>query len=177
MWKLEKLDIGEETKVEFYVEVNKLSGTEETEYMINNVSVNADDLEKEIFAEEYKNTVKSQNIKVENTAKIGSSELGVSQAKTVTHIVEAVQTKGSVPIETEARKYSISGKVWYDKNRNGIRNENDENKYQVTEYKIKVTNEGNVAGYAKNIVDYMPKGMQFISELNPSWYIAQNGNI
>ena len=45
------------------------------------------------------------------------------------------------------------------------------------EYKIKVTNEGNVAGYAKNIVDYMPKGMQFISELNPSWYIAQNGNI
>ena len=45
------------------------------------------------------------------------------------------------------------------------------------EYKIKVTNEGNIAGYAKNIVDYMPKGMQFISELNPSWYIAQNGNI
>ena len=23
----------------------------------------------------------------------------------------------------------------------------------------------------------MPKGMQFISELNPRWYIAQNGNI
>lgn len=562
MWKLEKLDIGEETKVEFYVEVNKLSGTEETEYMINNASVNADDLEKEIFAEEYKNIVKSpeilvteiptvaeevllrensdltyniriqnnknedingialtktlpegldykdaytikynpeyeewekvltgtynnenrkitldlgtiakdedvqikietvtsklqeneysrkietflkitgnnisdytgdvqrntiakpkletetlcdnnnkylndgetvtytlkatnvsnisannvsisdvlpdnlelvesyyeignfkvttsmdnnrkieaisnlqpnetmvltikakavsksQNIKVKNTAEIGSSELGVSQDKTVTHIVEAVQTKGSVPIETETRKYSISGKVWYDKNRDGTREENDENianseilvinadtgypvktatsdndgnyyindldqgnylvickydenKYQVTEYKkggvsntnnsdvistevqdngkvyiaaisdtiriensdfenidigltdklifdlklesgiekitlqnnkeirehqyndanlakfdiapevldgskiyveykIKVTNEGNIAGYAKNIVDYMPKGMQFISELNPSWYIAQNGNI
>lgn len=268
---------------------------------------------------------KSQNIKVENTAEIGSSELGVSKEKTVTHIVEAVQTNNSVPIVKEARKYSISGKVWYDKNRNGIRDESDEaianseimainadtgylvktttsdndgnyyideldkgnylvickydeNKYQVTEYKksgvanannsdvistevqdngnnyiaaisdtiridnsdyeninigfadklifdlklessiekitlqnskeikehqykeaslakfdiapevldgskiyveykIKVTNEGNILGYAKNIVDYMPKDMQFISELNPGWYIAQNGNI
>lgn len=45
----------------------------------------------------------------------------------------------------------------------------------VTEYKIKVTNEGNVAGYAKNIVDYMPSQMKFNSSLNPDWYAGNDG--
>lgn len=40
----------------------------------------------------------------------------------------------------------------------------------VAEYKITVTNEGNIAGYAKNIVDYLPKELSFNSELNSNWY-------
>lgn len=46
----------------------------------------------------------------------------------------------------------------------------------IIEYKIKVTNEGEVAGYVKKIVDYIPNGMKFNSELNPEWYIADSGN-
>ncbi len=45
----------------------------------------------------------------------------------------------------------------------------------MIEYKIKVTNEGGVAGYAKKIVDYMPNDMKFSSELNKDWYIGDNG--
>lgn len=47
----------------------------------------------------------------------------------------------------------------------------------VIEYKIRITNEGAVAGYAKKIVDYLPKEMKFSSELNKDWYQAEDGNI
>ncbi len=47
----------------------------------------------------------------------------------------------------------------------------------IIEYKIRVTNEGGVAGYAKKIVDYLPSGMQFSSELNQDWYTSDNGNV
>ena len=40
----------------------------------------------------------------------------------------------------------------------------------VVEYKIKVTNNGEIAGYAKNIVDYKPTDLSFNSSLNPDWY-------
>ena len=45
----------------------------------------------------------------------------------------------------------------------------------MIEYKIRVTNEGGVAGYAKKIVDYMPNDMKFSSELNKDWYTSDNG--
>lgn len=45
----------------------------------------------------------------------------------------------------------------------------------LVEYKIRVTNEGGVSGYAKKIVDYMPSGMKFNSELNKDWYASDNG--
>ena len=36
-------------------------------------------------------------------------------------------------------------------------------------YKIRVTNEGEIAGYAKEITDYVPEGLRFLSEDNPGW--------
>ena len=38
------------------------------------------------------------------------------------------------------------------------------------EYKIKVKNEGELAGYVKQITDYKPKDLSFNSNLNPAWY-------
>ncbi len=45
----------------------------------------------------------------------------------------------------------------------------------IVEYKLKVTNEGAVAGYVKKIADYMPSEMKFNSELNSDWYTNGNG--
>ena len=45
------------------------------------------------------------------------------------------------------------------------------------EYKITIKNEGNVAGFVKNIVNYMPEGMKFNSEINANWYIGNDGNL
>ena len=36
-------------------------------------------------------------------------------------------------------------------------------------YKIRVTNEGEIAGYAKEITDYVPEGLRFLPEDNPGW--------
>ncbi|MGN1297254.1 MAG: SdrD B-like domain-containing protein [Clostridia bacterium] len=40
----------------------------------------------------------------------------------------------------------------------------------IIEYKIKVTNIGDVDGYVRKIVDYMPSDLKFSSELNTDWY-------
>lgn len=47
----------------------------------------------------------------------------------------------------------------------------------LVEYSIIVTNNSKIAGYAKSIVDYLPQGMMFNSELNPDWYLSRNGNL
>lgn len=40
----------------------------------------------------------------------------------------------------------------------------------LIEYKIQIINEGNVAGYATSIMDKIPEGLTFNSELNTTWY-------
>ncbi len=46
-------------------------------------------------------------------------------------------------------------------------------------YEMKVSNVGDVAGFAKKIVDYMPEGMVFNSALedNKGWYTGTDGNL
>jgi len=44
----------------------------------------------------------------------------------------------------------------------------------VIEYKLKVTNVGEIAGYAKSIVDYLPASLTFNSSLNNDWYKKGN---
>lgn len=44
------------------------------------------------------------------------------------------------------------------------------------EYTIKIKNNGNMAGYAKNIVDYLPEELNFDSSINNNWY-SENGYI
>ena len=47
----------------------------------------------------------------------------------------------------------------------------DINKVTVKfEFQIKITNEGEIAGYAKEITDYIPEGLRFVQEDNPDWY-------
>ena len=45
----------------------------------------------------------------------------------------------------------------------------------AVEYKIRVTNKGEVDGYVKKIADYMPSDLKFSSELNKDWY--QSGDV
>ena len=42
----------------------------------------------------------------------------------------------------------------------------------IVEYTIKITNIGSNIGYAKNIKDYLPKELNFSSELNSDWYLS-----
>ncbi len=43
-------------------------------------------------------------------------------------------------------------------------------------YKIRITNEGNKAGYAYEVKDYIPKGLEFVAEDNDgSWTLSEDG--
>jgi uncharacterized repeat protein (TIGR01451 family) len=42
-------------------------------------------------------------------------------------------------------------------------------------YTIRITNEGEIAGYADEITDYIPEGLKFIQEDNPEWYERAEG--
>ena len=41
----------------------------------------------------------------------------------------------------------------------------------IFEYTIQVKNTGDVAGYVSSIIDYLPSGLTFSSELNSDWYL------
>lgn len=45
----------------------------------------------------------------------------------------------------------------------------------VVEYKIVVTNEGAIPGYVNRIIDYLPDDVSFSTELNPDWYMSNDG--
>ncbi|MBR3672760.1 MAG: Cys-Gln thioester bond-forming surface protein, partial [Clostridia bacterium] len=44
-------------------------------------------------------------------------------------------------------------------------------------YKIKIKNEGEIAGYAKEITDYIPEGLKFVEEDNKDWYVRADGKV
>lgn len=44
-------------------------------------------------------------------------------------------------------------------------------------YNITITNEGTIAGYAKEIKDYIPEGLQFVQEDNQNWKVSSDGVI
>ncbi len=45
----------------------------------------------------------------------------------------------------------------------------------LIEYSIRVKNEGEIAGYANEIIDYIPKDLTFSSEINKNWYTSTDG--
>ena len=58
-----------------------------------------------------------------------------------------------------------------------IPTKNIENTTVIITYKIVVRNIGKEPGYVKNIIDYIPAGMSFESELNRGWYLSQDNNL
>lgn len=47
----------------------------------------------------------------------------------------------------------------------------------VVEYQIEVKNEGDIAGYVDEIIDYIPSELEFNSELNTNWFKTSDGNL
>ena len=44
-------------------------------------------------------------------------------------------------------------------------------------YQIRITNEGKKAGYAEEITDYIPEGLEFKAEDNEGWTLSKDGKI
>ncbi len=80
---------------------------------------------------------------------------GKTETKDTGHTVENAKNEDAVKIEIPAK---------------------DVKKIKIKYiYTIRVTNEGEIAGYAKEITDYIPAGLKFVKEDNPDWYEISNG--
>ena len=94
-------------------------------------------------------------------------------------------TKFSLALDKSITKVTVQ-------NEQGTKTENYKNvklaKYEIrakylsgstvyVEYTYKITNNGDLAGYASEIVDYIPEGMTFNSSLNKDWYTGTDGNL
>ena len=104
---------------------------------------------------------------IELTANKANIDLGLAETKVFDLQLEKVISKMVVTNSSGTKTYNfddaslakveIAGKNLSDSN-------------VVIEYKIKVTNKGEIAGYAKTIVDYIPSSLTFNSGLNSDWY-------
>lgn len=112
-------------------------------------------------------------ISIENNS-IGDIDIGLIEAsvfdlnlnKSVTKIT--VQTKKG----TKAYEFDDSNFAKVD-----IHSKELEGAGVYMEYKITVANKGELAGYARTIVDYIPEGTIFSANLNPGWYEGPDGLI
>ena len=143
-----------------------------TEYQKDGVSdnVNSDALESTIEEDGKEITVGlTDTIEVLNTdaqnidlGLLKNSVFDLKLEKTIRKII-VKDSKKTKTYEYDNKKPKIT-KVEIDR-----KNVNDTT--IVIEYQISVTNEGEIAGYAQEIIDYMPQEMDFNSELNSDWYL------
>lgn len=109
-------------------------------------------------------------IKITNS-NVGNIDLGLQEAKTfdlkLDKFVNKVTVQNSKGTDvTEYTNSKLAKKEIDAKLINGTT--------VVVEYVIKVTNEGDVPGYARKIVDYLPSEFEFSSDLNTDWYRLKN---
>ncbi len=132
---------------------------------VNNVKMEVDGELKQVGA--------TDTLKIENGNKnniniglIENAKFDLKLEKEVTKItlVDKNGTKESTPSNKKFAKLDIP-----DKTINGAN--------VIIEYKLKITNEGELGGYAKKIVDYLPTDMKFASNLNKDWYQSNDGNL
>lgn len=98
---------------------------------------------------------------------IQNARFDLSLNKEVAKIIiqnNSVNTTYNYPEKTKLAKVEIRGK-------------DIENSIAIIEYTISVTNEGDVTGFVDGIVDNIPKELVFNSEMNPTWYIGQDGKL
>lgn len=102
-----------------------------------------------------------------NGNSITNIDIGLVEAKTFDLKLDKTVSKVTVTNSQETKNYEYNNE---DLAKVEIRAKNIDDTTVVVEYKIKVTNEGELAGYAKQIVDYKPSDLSFNSSLNPDWY-------
>lgn len=111
-------------------------------------------------------TINSKDLENIDAGFIETKEFDLKIDKTINKV--AVQTnKGTKVITYNQTKL---GKVEIDAKQ--IANSNI-----TIEYNIAITNQGKVAGYANEIIDYLPKDVIFTKDLNNSWTKLKDGSI
>ncbi len=178
-------------------EIEKQTTTNEKgKYIFSNLEKGKYQVVFEIDNTKYKLT---QYLKT-NTPEINSSVIQKNSNEAITNIIEIInedilnvnigllkELKFDMSIDKKVSKITVtnsSGTKNYDYGTNGteLAKLDINGKYLtgttvLVEYKITVKNEGELAGKVTEIVDYLPKDMQFTTDLNKNWIQSSDGYI
>ena len=137
-----------------------VSEIKNSDAILNKLNINGEEKE-----------VANTNIISINAESIANIDLGLVEKKDFNFSLEKTISKVIVKNAGGTKTYNINNKTTA---KVELRAKHMKNTNMVVEYQIKVTNNGEVDGYVKNIVDYLPSGMKFSSELNTDWYLKNN---
>lgn len=109
-----------------------------------------------------------------NNGSISNIDMGLVEASTFDLKLTKSVTK--VTVQT------AQGTKSYDFNHSELAKVDINGKYMdgaklIVEYAFIIKNEGEIEGYAKKLVDYLPKELEFSTELNKNWYTGSDGNL
>ena len=142
------------------------------EYKEKNV---AEDKNSDVIAttENDKNVATTDVITIENGSK-SNIDMGLVEATTF----DLALTKSISKVTVQTKEGTKS----YDFNNTDLAKVDINGKYLsgatvIIEYTFTIKNEGEIEGYAKELVDYMPKELEFNTELNKNWHKGNDGNL
>ena len=142
------------------------------EYKKQNV---AEDKNSDVIAtaEKDKSVATTDVITIENGSK-SNIDMGLIEATTF----DLALTKSISKVTVQTKEGTKS----YDFNNTDLAKVDINGKYLsgatvIVEYTFTVKNEGEIEGYAKELVDYMPKELEFNTELNKHWHNGNDGNL
>lgn len=140
-----------------------------TKYKANKVEEtrNSDAMINELLIEDSKQKVASTDILTINNENIEDINIGLIKSENfdlkLDKYVSKILVQNSTGTTVKEYNDETLAKVELDaKKVNGTT--------VIIEYKIRVSNVGEVDGYAKKIADYIPNDLKFSSELNKDWY-------
>ncbi len=125
---------------------------------IENVTMNLDGERKKVASTDTI-TINNENITNIDIGLIEAKVFDLSLTKTISKVTITNSTGAKTTEYNDANIAKVE-----------IKAKNLEGTLVAIEYKVKVTNNGEVAGYVKQIVDYKPSDLSFNSSLNPEWY-------
>ena len=142
------------------------------EYKEQNV---AEDKNSDVIAttENDKTVATTDVITIENGSK---SNIDMGLVEATTFDLDLTKSISKVTVQTK------EGTKSYDFNNTDLAKVDINGKYLsgatvIIEYTFTIKNEGEIEGYAKELVDYMPKELEFNTELNKNWHKGNDGNL
>ena len=140
-----------------------------TKYKVANVaeSINSNAIQNELVIDNKKQLVESTDIIEIKDNNVSNINIGLIELKDFSFSLEKYVSRILVQnsVGTTVKEYTSATVAKAELDAKMVNGTN-----VIIEYEIKVTNIGEVDGYVRKIVDYMPSDLKFSSELNKDWY-------
>lgn len=127
-----------------------------------------------IMAKQANNTIATTDIITINNGSKSNIDAGLVEVTEFDLALEKKITKITVQTKQGTNTYDFD---YTDLAKVDINAKYLQNAKVIVEYAITVKNEGEIEGYAKQLVDYMPNDLEFSTDLNKNWYKGNDGNL